>query len=34
MRMFKSWAVLLGRLFGSKGDDFKALLVADLGLKR
>lgn len=31
IRAFASW---LGRVFGPKGDDYKSLLMADLGLKR
>jgi len=34
MRMFKSLAALFERLFPPKADNFKAQLLADLGLKR
>lgn len=31
LRAFSNW---IGRLFAPKTDDFKALLMADLGIKR
>ncbi len=32
--MFKTMFSWMGRLFAPRGDNFKALLMADLGLKR
>lgn len=32
--MLKTLASWIARLFAPKGDDYKALLLADLGLKR
>ena len=32
--MFKAIANAWGRMFAPKGDNFKALLMADLGIKR
>jgi len=32
--MLKSMFGWIGRLFAPRGDDFKSLLMADLGLKR
>ncbi len=34
-RLFKSFTALFGRMFGVRpADDFKAMLLADLGLKQ
>ena len=35
MRLFKSITAMFGRMFGARpADDFKAMLLADLGLKQ
>jgi hypothetical protein len=34
MSMFQSIAAFLRRLFAPKSDDFKALLISDLGIER
>lgn len=34
MGIFNSIAAFFGRLFAPRNDDFKALLIADLGIER
>ncbi|MES1196982.1 MAG: hypothetical protein ABUL55_00005 [Pseudomonadota bacterium] len=35
MRLFRSISAMFGRMFGARpADDFKAMLLADLGLKQ